>query len=105
MENNQLQLKGENMRSTQVYKEFIGEFRVHTQDNYYDVRCWREENDWDKDTIKRNREAITTHIAIMKGTEQIHEVAEHLLSMDRMNAVEVSTHPKENGCVFYFNWP
>lgn len=89
-----------------ITKEFIGAFRVNTQSENYNVRCWREENTWDKETIKRNREEISQHIARLKGTETMEEVANYLLAMDRMNAVEVlEVLPKANGIVLYRNWP
>jgi hypothetical protein len=89
-----------------------------TQVRYYSywIRCWREEEQIlmegqvDRkamaDLFIKTEQEIKTHLheGVDPWATSAVELADFILKLDRMNAVEVKDE-RNNGCVIYKDWP
>lgn len=76
----------------------------------YTIRCWREEPVYNGVTAYKTRVEIHTFLSNdnvrteLKQQKNCFGIANALLEMERMNAVEVLL-PEGDGCVVYKDWP
>ena len=77
-----------------------------TKANYGDwfIRCWRQETQYNKQTVNETQRKIKEVVGKYDGEQTAYKIAEHLLNVVRMNAVEVLDEAGQ-GCVLYKNWP
>lgn len=70
------------------------------------IRCWRQEPDYkDQETDNQNVADVMAALKEIKKEEATKRVlAEHLIKLDRMNAVEVLDQ-QGLGPVIYKDWP
>lgn len=88
----------------EIYIESMAKF-IHQVApwKHYTIRCWRHESDYEDGRSIESIGAATSAIRDLK-TENKKEIAETILKLDRMNAVEVLD---ETGCGIctYKDWP
>lgn len=88
----------------EIYIESMGKFfhRVAPWSTYT-IRLWRQESNYDDKNSEESIKAAADAIKDLK-TEDKKEIAEAILKVDRMNAVEVLD-GTGNGVIFYKDWP
>lgn len=67
------------------------------------IRCWRQEENYTPETNHKNAKDIGVALSKL-ATKDLKEIAEWLLQIDRMNAVEVIDQGGF-GIVLYKDWP
>lgn len=74
--------------------------------NHLTIRCWRQEPDYKNEkTDAQNQSDIQSALKEIKKEEATKlSIANHLIKMDRMNAVEVLDQ-QSGGPVVYKDWP
>lgn len=68
------------------------------------IRCWREEKDYSSITEQETTLTIHKTLENLSGSASRQGIAEELLKIENMNAVEVLD-AEGHGCVFYKDWP
>jgi hypothetical protein len=70
------------------------------------IRCWRHEPNYKgEETDSQNASDIMAALKEIKKDEATKlSIANHLIKLGRMNAVEVLDQ-QSNGCVLYESWP
>lgn len=70
------------------------------------IRCWRHDPDYkgEETDAKNTSEIMAALKEIEKGETARLSIANHLIKLERMNAVEVLD-AQQNGCVLYADWP
>lgn len=88
----------------EIYIESMGKF-FHRVAPWltYTIRLWRQEHDYEDKNSEESIKAAADAIKDLK-TEDKKEIAEAILKVDRMNAVEV-VDEQNFGCVLYKDWP
>lgn len=87
-----------------IYSESITEYEFLG----FRIRCWRQEKIPNSGTILKTKKEVEDHFISLDRTiykNRPNSLAESILSLDRMNAVEVKGKYDLAGCVLYKDWP
>lgn len=89
-----------------IYFESMTKIIFHAEPwRVLNIRCWRQEDNYENEnTDAKNKEEIEAALKGIENKTNKIDVANHLLKIERMNAVEVLD-DKGNGPVVYKDWP